>query len=104
MNSELKRQINDSIEKGIEKLPQHDADWVRSHLCEPIKVKLSKDPDGNEFSFYWLVTDNNGQDDSSYRIVYDDETKMFGLECTLANGLAWYMGAYGTFEESILNM
>jgi hypothetical protein len=29
---------------------------------------------------------------------------MFGLECTLSNGLEWYKGAYGTFEEAVENM
>ena len=51
-----------------------------------------------------MVTDNIGYSDSSYRVVYDEETKMFGLECTLSNGLEWYMGAYGTFEEAVENM
>ena len=104
MNDNLHILINDSIKIGIANLPEHLADWAKSHVCDLKRVKLSKDPDGKEFSYYWLVTDNTGSGDSSYRVVYDEESKMFGLECTLGNGLEWYMGAYGTFVETINSM
>ena len=68
------------------------------------KIKLAVNSDGRGVSYYWLVTDNIGVNDSSYRVVYDEEQNMFGLECMLANGIEWYMGAYGTFREAIENM
>ena len=104
MDENIQTEIKDSIKKGISNLPDRLADWTKVHLCNPKKVKLSNDPEGKYFSYYWMVTDNTGTDDSSYRVVYDEKTRMFGLECTLANGLEWYMGAYGTFEETIENM
>lgn len=104
MSENLHILINELIGKGITNLPEHLANWAKSHLCDLKKVKLSKDPEGKKFSYYWMVTDNIGYSDSSYRVVYDEETKMFGLECTLSNGLEWYMGAYGTFEEAVENM
>ncbi len=102
--NKFENKINELIKKSIGKLPKHLADWTKLHLCKPKEVKLSLDSEGNGFGTFWLVTDNTGTDDSSYRIIYDEELEMFGLECTLNNGLQEYMGTYGSFEETVQNM
>jgi len=56
------------------------------------------DIDGNRIRDIWVVTSNK---DVSYRVVFDPLTEQFGMEMTLDNGQNWYMGAYGTFRETI---
>jgi hypothetical protein len=104
MNENFQNPIEELINTDILSLRKPMDEWAKNHLCKPQRIKLSKDPDGNEFAYYWLVTDHTGTNDSSYRVVYDEEMEMFGLECTLDNGLEWYMGAYGTFKEAIESM
>ena len=96
--------IKKLVEEDIKQLPPHLQSWVNEHLISPREIKLAIDSGGNEYSEYWLVTDNIGKSDSSYRVVYDESQNEFGLECTLQNGLNWLMGIYGTFSESIKNM
>ena len=84
-------------------LPPRLQAWVRTHLVEPRFCKFSVDHDGS-FKHFWLVTDHNGEHDSSYRIVFDGEQEVFGLECTLESGVEWYMGSYGSFSDAVENM
>jgi hypothetical protein len=71
------------VTEGLPGLATHLQSWVQAHLIEPRQVCLATDPDGTSFKGVWLVTDHTGENDSSYRIVYDDEAQLFGLECTL---------------------
>jgi len=65
---------------------------------------FAMDPDGGEESSLGLITDHNGTNDSGYRIVFDEECQRFGLATTLQSGTAWYMGLYGSFDETVENM
>ena len=93
--------IRVAVSEGLPLLKPHVRSWLRDHLIEPRAVVLATDPDGNVFKQLWLVTDHVGKDDSSYRIVYDGTAETFGLECTLNNGVEWYMGNYGSFSEAV---
>ena len=93
-----------SVAEGLPVLAPHLQSWVHAHLIEPRQVRLATDPDGTSFKDLWLVTNRTGENDPSYRIVYDDQAHLFGLECTLESGVEWYMGNYGSFSETVENM
>ncbi|HYX72065.1 MAG TPA: hypothetical protein VE732_04785 [Nitrososphaera sp.] len=97
-------QINLKVQKTLSSLKPHLRSWAQQHLTQPRRCILSLDSDGNSLKDFWLVTDHNGKEDSSYRVVYDADEQVFGLEVTLESGIEWYMGAYGTFAEAIENM
>lgn len=82
----------------------HLRSWVDEHLISPRQVWVAIDTNGTSFKTLWLVTDRVGENDSSYRVVYNNETDAFGLECTLDSGVEWYMGNYGSFAEAVENM
>jgi len=97
-------EIGARINEGAPSLAPHLRSWVAAHLIVPRQVRFALDPNGTAFKDLWLVTDHNGVNDSSYRIVYDQETDEFGLECTMDSGIEWYMGNYGSFAETVENM
>ena len=92
------------IAEGTAVLAPQLQDWLRVHLVEPRPIRLAADADGNTFNDLWIVTDHTGENDSSYRIVYDETNQVFGLESTLDTGVEWYMGSYGSFSETVENM
>jgi hypothetical protein len=96
--------IKIKVAEGLVVLAPHLQDWLRGHLVEPRPTQFSADADGKSFKDLWLVTDHTGENDSSYRVVYDENNQMFGLESTLDTGVEWYMGSYGSFSETVENM
>ena len=103
-SSDVPGLIKNRVAEELVILPPHLQTWVRTHLIEPRLRKFAVDHDGSSFKHFWLVTDHNGEHDSSYRIVFDDEQEVFGLECTLEAGVEWYMGSYGSFSDAVENM
>lgn len=100
MKSEIKKRIRTEIVR----LSGHLKEWAEEHLIEPKTIELTVDLDSNKKSEFWLITDDTGHNDSSYRIVFDETTDTFGLECRLEDGREWYMGAYGSFTEAVQSM
>jgi hypothetical protein len=96
--------IQIKISEGVASLAPHLRSWVDEHLIAPRQVRFALDANGTSIKDLWLVSDHVGANDSSYRIVYDDETDAFGLECTLDSGVEWYMGNYSSFAETVENM
>ena len=103
-SEKVAEQINLKVREDLLSLKSHLRSWAQQHLIQPRKINLSLDSEGNASKDFWLVTDHNGQDDSSYRVVYDNGEQVFGLEVTLDTGIEWYMGGYGTFAEAVENM
>lgn len=97
-------QIKNQVEENLPKLSSQLREWAEKHLVTPRPIKLSLDENGKTFETFWLVTDHVGFEDGNCRVVYDSKNKSFGLECTLENGVNWYMGGYGDFAETIENM
>jgi len=97
----IEEQITERVEDSLQQFTPQLREWVESHVIRPRSVAISKDPDGKEYSNIWLVTDHTGNNDSSYRVVYDQGKKSFGLEVTLKNGISWFMGNYGEFTKAV---
>lgn len=102
--TETSERIRAKIAEGVLLLAPHLQAWVDEHLIPPRQVSLAVDPDASSFRNLWLVTNHVGTKDSTYRVVFDEETDAFGLECTLDSGVEWYMGNYGSFAEAVENM
>ncbi len=103
-DSSIAQKITQVIETEITQLSGHLYEWAREHVIAPKKIVLANDADGKEYAEYWLVTDHTGHNDSSYRVIYDDEFHLFGLACRLQTGVVWCLGLYGSFAETINNM
>lgn len=103
-SSDVPELIKKRVSEELVVLQHHLQTWARTHLVEPRLHRFSVDPEGSSFRQFWLVTDHTGKNDSSYRILYDGEQNVFGLECTFKSGVEWYMGSYGSFSEAVENM
>jgi hypothetical protein len=97
IEDQISKQIGDSLGRLNPQLMK----WVEAHLITPKKVSISKDTGGKEYLSFWLVTDHIGSEDSNHRVVYDEGENSFGLECTLENGVHWFMGHYGEFHIAV---
>ena len=80
---------------------QHLRDWVDQHLIIPRQESFSQNENGTGEITLWLITDNIGKNDSSYRIVFDEFKGRFGLVVKLQNEVEWLMGFYGGFAETV---
>ena len=70
----------------------------------PRLIELCTDLKTHETAQLWLVTDHNGHNDSGYRVVYDPEVDMFGIETQIQNGPSYLLGLHGSFEDTIEGM
>jgi len=104
MPTDIDRQISELIGPALSLLHPTLRSWVQAHLVVPRQIEAWADPERQIAALVWLVTDHTGQNDSSYRVVFDSSSQAFGLETTLADGTAWYMGPYGTFSDAIESM
>jgi hypothetical protein len=100
----VEKRIALEVQERLTALEPHLRSWLCDHLIEPRQVELATQADGSSTKSLWLVTDHIGKNDSSYRVVYDEAKQVFGLEVTLDTGVELYMGAYGTFSETIESM
>jgi hypothetical protein len=72
MSEKGAEQINLKVREILPSLALHLRSWAEQHLIQPRRIKLSLDPEGNAPKDFWLVTDHNGKDDSTSRVVYDN--------------------------------
>ncbi len=52
----------------------------------------------------WIITDATGSEDSSSRVVFDDNAGEFGTEMKLQDGTHWFMGLCDGFADAIESM
>ena len=83
----------------IGKLDRVQAQWLRAHALPARPITLSRKTVGGETEDFWLVTDHTGADDSSFRVVYDDVTAQYGIECTIGSDVNLFAG----FRSSLLD-
>ena len=83
------------------KLDKHLSEWLRAHCIAPRPIVLSRKTDGGNSESFWLITDHNGRDDASFRVVYDDETQRYGLECTIQNNVCLFAGYRASLVDTV---
>jgi hypothetical protein len=49
----------------------------------------------------WLVLEEKPEDGSGYKIVFDEETRSFGLATSSLKGRDVFLGFYGNFVETL---
>lgn len=78
--------------------------WMRSHLIPPREIIVARKTDGNNTEQFWLITDHNGSDDASFRLIYDDLSRRYGLECTIQNNVSFFAGFRSSLVEAVTDM
>ena len=79
-------------------LPDSMKEWYLSHKINPKEISL-------EGKTYYLITDNNGTNDSSYRIIIDPKDMLFHLEATDVQGACHFLWMDSdSLSDVILNM
>jgi hypothetical protein len=100
-DAEIVTELTNRVDAEMPMLPEHLRMWFESHRARPQELTVSSDSEGTHSYRVWLVTDDIGDRDGSSRVVYDAERKKFGLLMELQNGVLWYMGSYGSLEDTI---
>ena len=78
--------------------------WMRSHLIPPREIAVARKTDGNNTEQFWLITDHNGSNDASFRLIYDDTSRQYGLECTIQNNVSFFAGFRVSLVEAVTDM
>ena len=71
--------IKSRIAGAFPRMPLHHASWARDHLVDPRQIELFDSLSGSTTVVVWLVTDDVGKNDANCRVVFDEESGMFGL-------------------------
>lgn len=102
---EVVARIQGLVSEALHGLAPQLRSWAEAHLVSPRRIELVTDLDSGTQATFWLVTDHVGHDDSSYRVVYDPGTGMFGHAMTIQDGAEWMFGLVGpTFSEAVEHM
>jgi hypothetical protein len=94
----IKERLNAEI-SAFEFLSEEYRNWFESHRIEPRVISLAHAPDGLKYDDFWLITDHTGQNDSSFRVFYDEAKDQFGRECLLENDVPLLLALYPSLEE-----
>lgn len=87
------RRLSEELD-SLKELPDEVQAWFESHRIAPKAVSLAHDSDGKSTEMYWLITDHNGNNDSSFRIYYDESKDRFGRECLLESEIPLVLGVF----------
>ena len=79
-------------------------EWLRAHLIPPRPIALSRKTDGKMTEEFWLVTDHNGRQDASFRIVFDDAMRRYGIECTILNNISLFAGYRASLIDAVTDI
>ncbi len=102
---EIQRRVSIDAERALGSLEPHLAEWLRMHLVPVRQEMIYGNSNGSEPVQVWFVTDHIGREGSSYRIVYDTEEEMYGLEMTMQNGVHWMLGLMSDdLADTVRNM
>ena len=82
----------------------HGVDLKRCLVAPPVK-RLYEDgiKEGKSMEL-WLVLEEIPEHNSGYKIVFDEDTRMFGLAISGAHGNDVFIGLHGTFRETLEGM
>jgi hypothetical protein len=99
--SQPAERIAAQIAADLPALAPHLRQWVEMHLVAPRPLCVQSEHDGSTTRVLWLVTDDTGDNDAGYRIVYDVDASAFGLETRTAQGHSFLLGLYGPFAAAV---
>lgn len=100
-------EISEIIEREI------GGDWARSNshgvdlrhcLVPPVKQSYQDSFREGETLELWLVLEEVPEDRSGYKIVFDEQARMFGLAHGEAGQSDMFLGFYGTFLNTLEGM
>ena len=86
------------------KLDRVQAQWLRAHALPARRITLSRKTDGGDTEEFWLVTDHTGFDDSSFRVVYDDVSAQYGIECTIGSDVNLFAGFRASLLDAVIDI
>jgi hypothetical protein len=79
-------------------------EWLRTHLIAPTPIALARKTDGKDIEQFWLITDHNGRNDASFRIVFDDALRRYGIECTILNDICLFAGFRASLVDAVIDI
>jgi len=100
----IEDRFNQDLKDLEGKLDENLLKWLIFHRIVPQKIKLFSFDDVALTNQTWLITDHVGNEDSSYRIIFDELVEMYGLEMTTQDNKYVFLGDYGTLFEAMTNM
>jgi hypothetical protein len=101
--SEVSRIIEDEIDGNWSVSNAHGVELKRC-LVTPTKHAYEDSFKEGETIYLWLVLEEIPEDRSGYKIVFDDESRAFGLAIGNAHDRNVFVGFYGTFLETLQGM
>ena len=79
-------------------------EWLRAHLIPPRPIELARKTSGENTEDFWLITDHNGREDASFRIVFDEATRQYGIECTILNNISLFAGYRSSLVDAVTDI
>ena len=80
----------------------HHGVELRKCLVQPQKMCFYLDTNSEKQEEYWLVLEDIPEDGSGYKIVFDENTSMFGLATSdVKSNRNYFIGLYGNFLETV---
>ena len=98
-------QVQDHVladyEAAASQLDPRTREWLRAHLIRPRPIELARKTDGRNTEQFWLITDHTGREDASFRIVFDDALRRYGIECAILNNISLFAGFRASLIDAV---
>jgi hypothetical protein len=93
--------VRADYEAAAGQLDPRTREWLRAHLIPPRPIELDRKTDGNNTEQFWLITDHTGREDASFRVVFDDALRRYGIECTILNNISLFAGFRASLVDAV---
>lgn len=88
-------------EAAASQLDPRTREWLRAHLIPPHPIELARKTDRKNTEQFWLITDHTGREDATFRIVFDDALRRYGIECTILNNISLFAGFRASLVDAV---
>jgi hypothetical protein len=95
--SEVREIVKTEISDNWSRRNAHGCDF-KACLVEPY-LREFETSGGQGTIRLWVVLEEHPEDHNGYLIVFDEDSRNFGLACTGSSG-SIYLGSYGTFLKA----
>lgn len=104
ISEEITRIIYEEIGDDWQYSNAHGID-LRKCLVTPQKRRFLTNLDSGSEEEFWLVLEEFPANGSGYKIIFDEESKMFGLATAMKESKRdFFLGIYGSFLETLEGM